>query len=470
MGGGLVDLVSYGAMNAYLNASDINFSYFKKVYIQHTPFLKYNKDISSGIIDNVISPKKRIIIHKENGDLLSDLYIEIEIVGNPDIKQFIRGFATGLIESVELIIGGMSIDKINTHQINIYNELWLKEAKRQYNDYLCGNKVIQGQRHFIVKLPFYFTKSLSKSIPLCALNHHNVEVVINFNNTKNIISNYQEINYGTTENNLINNISRMEITNDNMDTDDNMNIVNDYDTNFSINYNIIGEFILLSDRERNMFMNNSLEYVIEQHQYGLFNIKNNNSNIQIPFNFCIKELNFVFQYLNNNKTQYNDDLLKYVDMNNTKFKMQLNGLDRFSEQSGQHFLIEQNSKYHSNIPRTKTYIPVVNNNILQSIKNNNQGNINIELIQSQLNKAVEYLELDDKQYIYTYSFAQEPENSIQETGCINASRIDTFNLKLNIPNTIPLNKNGHTLFCHINAKSINILRIMSGMGGLAFST
>ena len=62
--------------------------------------------------------------------------------------------------------------------------------------------------------------------------------------------------------------------------------------------------------------------------------------------------------------------------------------------------------------------------------------------------------------VYVYSFALNPEDTIQPSGSINFSRID--NVKFNCPGT-----NGHEV--HIVARNWNMLRIQGGMGGAVFA-
>ena len=84
------------------------------------------------------------------------------------------------------------------------------------------------------------------------------------------------------------------------------------------------------------------------------------------------------------------------------------------------------------------------------------------------------------QYIYTYSFGISPEEH-QPSGTCNFSRIDNAVLSLNynytMPNTFDINTNGtvtnpttnNSLILKVFAVNYNVLRIMSGMGGLAYS-
>ena len=99
------------------------------------------------------------------------------------------------------------------------------------------------------------------------------------------------------------------------------------------------------------------------------------------------------------------------------FKLVLNGQDRFKEQQGKYFNQYQPYVYHSGVPYPG---------------------------------------------VYCYSFALQPEEH-QPTGTCNFSRIDNAQVAINIKGaaTTPLQK--------MFAVNYNILRIQSGMGGLAFS-
>jgi len=102
--------------------------------------------------------------------------------------------------------------------------------------------------------------------------------------------------------------------------------------------------------------------------------------------------------------------------------MQLNGQDRFSERRGKWFDLVQPFKYHTNLPDT---------------------GINV------------------------YSFALRPEDH-NPSGTLNFSRIDTSTLRLTLSNFM-FNTNNDGVAIKVYATNYNILRIMSGMGGLAYS-
>ena len=69
-------------------------------------------------------------------------------------------------------------------------------------------------------------------------------------------------------------------------------------------------------------------------------------------------------------------------------------------------------------------------------------------------------------FIYCYSFALQPQD-IQPSGTCNFSRIDKATLQLTVSvNTV---RSGRTAQVRVYAVNYNVLRVMSGMGGLAYS-
>ena len=102
-------------------------------------------------------------------------------------------------------------------------------------------------------------------------------------------------------------------------------------------------------------------------------------------------------------------------------KLQLNGQDRFSEREGTYFDIVQPYQHHTRTPDT---------------------GINV------------------------YSFALKPEEH-QPSGSCNFSRIDNATLQLVLSNATVEGTN--TAKVRVYATNYNVLRVMSGMGGLAYS-
>jgi hypothetical protein len=70
--------------------------------------------------------------------------------------------------------------------------------------------------------------------------------------------------------------------------------------------------------------------------------------------------------------------------------------------------------------------------------------------------------------IYSYSFAIRPEEH-QPSGTCNFSRIDTATLVINMSGAVDVGSNGNSWDVRVYAINYNILRVMSGMAGLAYS-
>ena len=144
---GVIQLVATGIRNKKHNENPQT-SFFKKVFVSHTPFYKYNINLTNGdnklYLNQETNVSSNILINSAKGDLLSNIHMEVNLDSKTNLQKFIRGFAVGLIENITLIIGGTKYETLTPDNINIYNELWLKEAKRQYNDYMVGNKYLPG--------------------------------------------------------------------------------------------------------------------------------------------------------------------------------------------------------------------------------------------------------------------------------------------------------------------------------------
>ena len=104
-------------------------------------------------------------------------------------------------------------------------------------------------------------------------------------------------------------------------------------------------------------------------------------------------------------------------------KLQLNGHDRFSERRGDYFNYVQPYQHHTNVPSL---------------------GINV------------------------YSFGLKPEEH-QPSGTCNFSRIDNATLHLTVTSNTTSNQSSGHAKVRVYATNYNVLRIMSGMGGLAYS-
>merc|ERR1711898_45110 len=194
------------------------------------------------------------------------------------------------------------------------------------------------------------------------------------------------------------------------------------------------DYIYLDTDERRRFAQVSHEYLIEQVQFtGDESVSSVSNKIKLNFNHPCKELIWVVQKdeMVGSNDNYGKEWFNYTDGDasgteadgyNPVFsaKLQLNGHDRFSERMGRYFNLVQPYQHHTNVPST---------------------GINV------------------------YSFGLKPEEH-QPSGTCNMSRIDNATLQLTLT---AATVSGGDAKVRVYATNYNVLRIMSGMGGLAYS-
>jgi hypothetical protein len=187
-------------------------------------------------------------------------------------------------------------------------------------------------------------------------------------------------------------------------------------TDFS-NASLWVDYIFLDTDERRRFAQLSHEYLIEQLQYtGEESTSAGNATHKLALNHPVKELVWCVQRSGLSAVQWTAFTTSAGANMVNSAKLMLNGHDRFAERDGAYFNLVQPFQHHERVPA-------------------NRG-------------------------INVYSFALKPEEH-QPSGTLNMSRIDTANLKLNNASSAEKVK--------IFATNYNVLRIMSGMGGLAYS-
>ena len=409
MGGGLLQLVAYGAQDVYLTGNP-QITFFKVVYRRHTNFaieaIQQTFNGNPGYGNRVTCQISR------NGDLIHRMYLTVDM--SDETSAVCPYFGLRLIDYVELEIGGQKIDKQYSHWMYIWNELSLPYSKREgYKKMVGGDGAVlsaTSNDQLYIPLEFWFCRNVGLALPLIALQYHEVKV--------NILFQTAEKCQGSTTA-LASPLGASSLWVD---------------------------YIFLDTDERRRFAQLSHEYLIEQLQFtGTESLSGVQAKPKLSFNHPCKEL-FWFVTATGNSTAGVDNVNWYNFTNdqsgttvatvNTKVearsavtsvnpiasaKLVLNGNDRFSERNGSYFNTIQPYQHHENVPT-------------------NAG-------------------------INVYSFALKPEEH-QPSGTLNMSRIDTavLNLNLNSVYTASLDK-----ALHVYAVNYNVLRILSGMGGLAYS-
>ena len=397
MGGGLMQLVAYGAQDIYLTGNP-QITFFKVVYRRHTNFsMESIEQTWNGSVGNGSRVTATIA---RNGDLVTGLHLQVgagaftaDACANP-------GYS--MIESVELEIGGQRIDKQNGHFMEAYTELTVPTdgqltATQGIGDAgnalgtlhqlttmtggVVGAATASDVAHY-VPLLFWFCRNAGLALPLIALQYHEVKVLLTFESAAN------------------------SITVD--DTQDG-------------GIKLWADYVYLDTDERRRFAQVSHEYLIEQVQHQNSSASNS---IELNFNHPVKEL--IWAGVGTTSAAATSIATARAITAGSKFNLKLNGHDRMSPRPLTYFTRYQVLKYHTG----------------------DGGAIPTSLLSP----------LADS--IAVYSFALKPEEH-QPSGTCNFSRIDNAQLV----NT------GTSLSSDLNIYAINynVLRIMSGMGGLAYS-
>ena len=476
MGGGLMQLVAYGAQDIYLTGNP-QITFFKVVYRRHTNFaVESIEQTFNGTAD---FGKRVTATISRNGDLIQQMYLEVTL---PDIATgstlWTYGVGNALVKQAEIEIGGQLIDRQYGDWMNIWTELTIPAGKRDGYDDMVGNKLTAGNTNqtggiaatdgpfrLYVPFQFWFNRNPGLALPLIALQYHEVKLNLEIRPSVDLL---QIIATGAP------------VT-----------------TTVTLGCKLYVDYIYLDTDERRRFAQVSHEYLIEQVQFtGTESIAagDSNKNVTLNFNHPVKELIWAhttvlhaatpatvvgsgswFNYSGTNSSAGVDSFQKAL--------LQLNGHDRFSIRNADYFRKVQNYEHHTRVPRVgselnststttsslqtalgdPTFDQIVFTNQATTITNVNQlvaGPNNTTLTFTTTFASAAF-----RQYIYSYSFALSPEEH-QPSGTCNFSRIDNAVLQLTYNKDV---ETAAALNLNIYAVNYNVLRIMSGMGGLAYS-
>ena len=121
MGGGLMQLVAYGAQDIYLTGNP-QITFFKVVYRRHTNFSM--ESIEQTLSGTVGLGNKVTATVSRNGDLIHKVYAEFTKGStNTFSASACANFGSAVLEEVELEIGGQRIDKHYGHWMEVWSEL-----------------------------------------------------------------------------------------------------------------------------------------------------------------------------------------------------------------------------------------------------------------------------------------------------------------------------------------------------------
>jgi hypothetical protein len=340
-----------------------------------------------------------------------------------------------------------------------------------------------------VPLKFFYTRNPGAALPLIALQYHEVKINILWNDNQTISGDYNHVPVPAQPSQAA----------------------------------IYVDYIYLDVEERRRMAQESHEYLIEQVQYnedkGLSSYQNR---IDLTFNHPVKELVWVVQptcyrsckvpipgqsgnpyaqyntmsrgaryqqtsfdpshasnssiigpagtgapaYQNtdgstNRQAQNVNRLTPFTYDQTAVYKqwLQINGQDRLDARYGDYFNKVQPYQHHTGSTNTSYNLQYATPTTVASAT----------LTTSASSMAFQSVGQTRQPGIYSYSFALKPEEH-QPSGTCNFSRIDTATLVLQLSGDCVVNQgNDATWDVRVYALNYNILRIMSGMAGLAYS-
>jgi len=506
MGGALMQLVAYGAQDVFLTGTP-EITFWKVSYRRHTNFaMESIEQTFSGQAD---FGRRVTCTISRNGDLAYRTYLQVTL---PQIDQTLNGTnediyarwldfpGEQLIAQVEVEIGGQRIDRQYGDWMHIWNQLTLSaEQQSGYNKmvgnttqltYLvdpnwaaldgpcagstgpaqvCAPRKALPETTLYVPLQFWFSRNPGLALPLIALQYHEVKINIDFRPIGECLWAVSTTASGSGTNKSVSAAYSQSL----------------------VAASLYVDYIFLDTDERRKMAQNPHEYLIEQVQFtGDESVGSSSNRIKLNFNHPCKELVWVvqpdanvdycapleddkdlFALLGAQPFNYTDalDVLSnsltaftntagassmvsgnaFVDASGAggfvndaaafvlgeaaldmhcwgenpvvTAKLQLNGQDRFSEREGSYFDVVQPFQHHTRAP---------------------DSGINV------------------------YSFALKPEEH-QPSGTCNFSRIDNAVLQLVLSsNTV---SGSDTAKVRVYAVNYNVLRVMSGMAGVAYS-
>jgi hypothetical protein len=198
MSGGIVQLVATGAQDAWLTGKP-EVSFFRSNYRRYT---HYANSVERQVIQGApIAGGISTIRLEKKGDLLNYVYLTARD-GNSSLVPIVNW--SNVIDKVELMIGGQVID---TQDVVYSSEIEPVTGAQNFSqrllignagNYLSSNNVISG----FYPLKFFFNKDWSVSLPLVALQFHDVELRITWSSNLGAATDFNAAAGASTYNSL----------------------------------------------------------------------------------------------------------------------------------------------------------------------------------------------------------------------------------------------------------------------------
>jgi hypothetical protein len=409
-----------------------------------------------------------------SGDLVGDMFVVLQptptstsnLTSNNNVADM-AWVAERAFSSIELFIGGQSIDKHYQLWFRLYAEVFLDDTKKQNYGKLCScpspTNSITSPSYVYLPLMFWFNRNPGLFLPLVALQYHEV---------------------------------RIDFT-----------ITAQYATYFGSNpFAVWANYVYLDTDERDRVAKKPAEYLIEQVQHvnadpvGSTN-ENTPSVIRMQYNHPVKELIWCYQnpsFSTNPNSMWNFSS-GVSNVNVTVDPSKFAGaqapfspahvgspalyvpapfltplyVNAASNVTTGNTISVQSNVLSGNVFWVESGIPIASSNTSygQEVGPLHQAKIILNGTDrfvpqygKYFNQYQPYVYHSGIPYpgIYVYSFALKPEE-LQPSGTCNFSRIDMAQIAVNLKTGMP------ALNQRMFAVNYNILRVQSGLGGLAFA-
>lgn len=186
MAGGLMQLIAYGAQDIYLTGNP-QITFFKVVYRRHTNFAM--EAIEHQFVGAVGFGNRVVAKVTRNGDLAARMYLRVTLPSvDPGNSSFawVRRLGHAIVSEVQVEIGGTRMDK----QYGTWLDIWYELARK--GDHEIGyakmigdvpelteyNTEVKDSYILYVPLQFWFNKYIGLSIPLIALQYHQMNIIL----------------------------------------------------------------------------------------------------------------------------------------------------------------------------------------------------------------------------------------------------------------------------------------------------
>jgi hypothetical protein len=329
---GVIQVKTKGLQDDYfISSGPDSIHFFKQIYKKHVNFSV--EPVKTVFNTAPVFGGKCSITLPNAGDLVNKMYLYVTlpplVKTSGDFAGWTNSVGYAMIESIELTVNGLLVDKTTGLLMEIENEL---TKKRGEEDKLVGkylhlpllktNAVTETK--YIIPLNLWFNQQLSNSLPLISLYHSEVKITITFNTFDRCI------------------------TYDGVTPPIPVNITEAY---------IVSDYIYLDDVERYQYKINSHAFLIQQNQYVLGESIGQSGVFisDLPFINPVYELLFVIR---EEESENNNDWFNYSRRNtivNTKVhgmvkeaKLMLDNFERTDFLSEETLVTLNSSKYHTN--------------------------------------------------------------------------------------------------------------------------